>query len=59
MKKRKQNQKRVSGVPVDAKLVAESTLTDGTKAQFYAGKDGAVYMCRMEKVTYRLLGGVR
>lgn len=55
MKKRKMvEHKRVSGVPIDAKLVAEAP----DKTQIYIGKDGAVYGVRYEKVTYRLLGGV-
>lgn len=58
MKKRKQ-QKRVSGVPVDAKLSAEVPLSDGSKGQVYVGRNGDVYMTRMEKVTYRLLPGTR
>lgn len=54
MKKRKLvKQQRVSGVPVDAKLVAEAP----DKTQIYIGKDGAVYGVRFERVTYRLLGG--
>jgi len=57
MKKRKQQSKRVSGVPADAKLVAEATLSDGNKTTLYAGKDGAIYAVRLERVTYRILGG--
>lgn len=58
MPKRKQRtNKRVSGLPVDAKMVAEATLTDGTKSTIYLGKDGAVYAQRLERVTYLLLGG--
>jgi len=56
MKKRKQN-KRVTGLPVDAKLVAEAMTSDGTKTTLFAGKDGAIYAQRFEKVTYRILGG--
>lgn len=56
MKRRKQN-KRLTGVPTDAKLVAEATTTDGTKVTLFAGKDGAIYAQRLEKVTYRILGG--
>lgn len=59
MKKRKQQNKRVSGVPTDAKLVAEVQLDDGTKGQLYAARDGAVYLARMERTVYRLLGGTR
>ncbi len=56
MKKRKQN-KRVTGVPADAKLIAEAMTSDGTKTTLFAGKDGAIYAQRLEKVTYRILGG--
>jgi hypothetical protein len=57
MKRKRKQSKRVSGVPTDAKLVAEATLSDGTKTTLYAGKDGAIYAVRLERVTYRILGG--
>jgi len=58
MKKRRQQRanKRVTGVPMDAKLVAEATSSDGTKQTLYLGKDGAVYAQRMERATYLILG---
>jgi len=51
MKKRKK-QMRVSGVPSDAKLSAQSG-----DVEIWIAKDGAVYGVRLERVTYRLLGG--
>ena len=51
MKKRKKQQ-RISGVPADAKLSAQHG-----EVEIWSGKDGAVYAVRMERVTYRLLGG--
>ncbi len=52
MKKRKAKQMRVSGVPADAKLSAQAG-----DVELWIAKDGAVYAVRLERVTYRLLGG--
>jgi len=52
MKKRKQKHLRVSGVPSDAKLSAQAG-----DVEIWVAKDGAVYGVRLERVTYRLLGG--
>jgi len=60
MKKRRninRQNKRVTGLPLDAKLIAEATMADGMKTVLYAGKDGAIYAQRLEKVTYQILGG--
>lgn len=56
MKKRKQDRKRISGVPLDAKLVAKDP--GSSSGELWIGKDGAVYLVRLERVTYRLIGGV-
>jgi len=57
MKKRREKSKRVSGVPADAKLSAAAKSVEGGDVEIWIGKDGAVYAVRMERVTYRLLGG--
>lgn len=56
-KRRMAQNKRVTGLPVDARVIAEATLADGTKQTIWQAKDGAIYTQRFEKVTYRLLGG--
>jgi hypothetical protein len=55
---KRQLQKKRLVLPLDAKMIAiaEST-TDGTKVTLFAAKDGAIYAQRLEKVTYRILGG--